>query len=42
VLFRSATAELLLCLWPVLQRQLPAPTFAQVARLAAQRRWLPG
>lgn len=37
-----ATAELLLCLWPALQRQLPSPSFAQVVRLAAQRRWLPG
>ena len=36
-----ATAELLLMLWPALQRQLPRPSFASVAHLAAQRRWLP-
>lgn len=36
-----ATAELLLKLWPAMQRQVPAaPDFAAAARLAAQRRWL--
>jgi DNA polymerase-3 subunit epsilon len=37
-----ATAELLLKLWPALQRQLPRPAFAAVVSLAAQRRWLQG
>ncbi len=35
-----ATAELMLTLWPALRRELPAPDFATVAALAAQRRWL--
>lgn len=37
-----ATAELLLALWPALQRELGTPRIATVARLAAQRRWVAG
>lgn len=37
-----ATAELLLKLWPALCVQCPRPTFAAVAHLAAQRRWVQG
>lgn len=37
-----ATAELLLALWPALQRELGVPRFATVARLAAQQRWVAG
>jgi DNA polymerase-3 subunit epsilon len=35
-----ATAEVLLKLWPALVRQVGAPRFRAVARLAASRRWL--
>ena len=37
-----ATAELLLTLWPALQRELGGTVrFQQACRLAAQRRWMP-
>lgn len=36
-----ATAELLLKLWPSVQRQVRTPGFAALVTLAAQRRWMP-
>ena len=35
-----ATAELMLTLWPALRRELAQPRIADVAALAARRRWL--
>lgn len=37
-----ATAELLLRLWPAMRAQGVEPGFGALARLAAQRRWVPG